>query len=184
MATTTANDEAVPAPGTGLAHTPVELLGGHLRTSNTAVGIAIAADPGRFATLRHQVRSFMVVAVICTATSVAIFAGLRPLVGVQWANGISLVLCSFLNTGLNRRLSFGISGPQDWFKDQRRGLWVMLLALGLSSGSLWLLHELAPNASITTELLVITAANVVAAVTRFLLLRYWIFRRVRRALAL
>ena len=48
----------------------------------------------------------------------------------------------------------------------------------------WLLHELAPDASMATELVVITGANVVAAVTRFMLLRYWIFRRVRRARAL
>ncbi|WP_427018431.1 GtrA family protein [Pseudarthrobacter sp. P1] len=177
MATTMEDDAAVPAPGTGVEHTLSEpTLPWPVRTG--------AADPRRFATLRHQVRSFLVVAVICTATSVAIFAALRPATGVQWANGISLVLCSVLNTELNRRMSFGISGIKDWVKDQRRGLWVMLLALGLSSGSLWLLHELAPDASMATELVVITGANVVAAVTRFMLLRYWIFRRVRRARAL
>lgn len=129
--------------------------------------------------LRRQLRGYSVVAVICTATSMAIFAGLRPFAGTQWANGVSLVLCSFLNTELNRRLSFGARGRHLWWRDQRRGMWVMLLALGLTSGSLWLLHTLAPRASIITELAVITVANVLAAISRFVLLRYWIFRRLR-----
>ncbi len=128
----------------------------------------------------QQMGGFLVVGAICTLASVAIFALLRPAAGVQWANLISLVLTSVLNTELNRRHSFGITDRARRFGDHRRGLWVMLLALGLTSGSLWLLHALAPDASFVDELLVITAANVLAATTRFLLLRYWIFRRVRR----
>ncbi len=127
----------------------------------------------------QQARGFLIVGAVCTIASVAIFGLLRPLVGVQWANLVSLVLTSILNTDLNRRHSFGITERARWLGDQRRGLWVMLLALGLTSGSLWLLHTVAPGASVLDELLVITAANVVAAVTRFLLLRYWIFRRIR-----
>lgn len=110
----------------------------------------------------------------------AIFASLRPLTGTQWANAISLILCSVLNTELNRRMSFGIRGSHLWWRDQRRGLWVMMLALVMTSGSLWLLHQIAPDASIAVELLVIVLGNAASAVTRFLLLRYWIFRRLRR----
>ncbi|MBG0741469.1 GtrA family protein [Paeniglutamicibacter antarcticus] len=131
--------------------------------------------------IRHQVRGFLIVGAVCTVASVAIFALIRPLVGLQWANLVSLVLTSVLNTDLNRRHSFGITERARWIGDQRRGLWVMLLALGLTSGSLWLLHTVAPDASVLDELLVITAANVLAAVTRFLLLRYWIFRRIRNS---
>ncbi|WP_267546095.1 GtrA family protein [Arthrobacter sp. H14-L1] len=131
--------------------------------------------------IRQQVRGFLIVGAVCTIASVAIFALIRPILGVQWANLISLVLTSILNTDLNRRHSFGIHERARWIGDQRRGLWVMLLALGLTSGSLWLLHTVAPGASFLDELLVITAANVLAAVTRFLLLRYWIFRRIRNS---
>lgn len=108
-----------------------------------------------------------------------IFAGLRPVTGTQWANVISLVLCSVLNTELNRRISFGINSRHMWWHDHRRGLWVMLLALAMTSGSLLLLHKLAPGASIWVELAVIVLGNVASAITRFLLLRYWIFRRAR-----
>ncbi len=133
----------------------------------------------RHPVLFTQLRGFGVVAVICTVVSMLIFAGLRQSLGTQWANAVSLALCSVLNTELNRRISFGVHGMHLWWRDQRRGLWVMLLALAMTGGSLWLLHDLSPNASIVAELVVITLGNVASAVTRFLLLRYWIFRRLR-----
>ncbi|AIY00987.1 hypothetical protein ART_1388 [Arthrobacter sp. PAMC 25486] len=129
--------------------------------------------------LASQLRGFVLVAIVCTVISMTIFASLRPLTGTQWANVISLVLCSILNTELNRRMSFGINGRHLWWRDQRRGLWVMLLALVMTSGSLWVLHQISPNASIVVELAVIVLGNVASAVTRFLLLRYWIFRRAK-----
>ncbi|WP_125609981.1 GtrA family protein [Specibacter cremeus] len=133
----------------------------------------------RRAVLRRQIRGFCLVAVICTVISMAIFASLRGMVGLQWANGISLVLCSVLNTELNRRISFDANDANLWWRDQRRGLWVMLIALAMTSGSLWLLEDAAPHAPLIADLVVITLANVAAAVTRFLMMRYWIFRRTR-----
>lgn len=135
----------------------------------------------RHPVLLAQLRGFAVVAVICTAVSVLIFAALRPSLGTQWANAISLVLCSVLNTELNRRISFGVKGKKLWWRDQRRGLWVMLLALGITSGSLGLLNWVAPHASILAELVVILLGNIASAVTRFVLMRYWIFRRLRKS---
>lgn len=135
----------------------------------------------RYPVLAAQLRGFGVVAVICTLTSMAIYTGLRPTLGTQWANAISLILCSVLNTDLNRRFSFGVTGKELWWRDQRRGLWIMFLALGITSGSLWLLGAIAPHASIMVELGVIVAGNIASAITRFLLLRYWIFRRLRPA---
>ncbi|WP_104092294.1 GtrA family protein [Arthrobacter sp. GMC3] len=133
----------------------------------------------RYPVLAAQLRGFGVVAIICTVISMAIYAGLRPSLGTQWANAISLILCSILNTDLNRRFSFGVNSKEFWWRDQRRGLWIMVLALVITSGSLWLLEVLAPHASIVVELAVIVAGNIASAITRFLLLRYWIFRRLR-----
>ncbi|MHA7305544.1 GtrA family protein [Arthrobacter sp. TMN-49] len=134
----------------------------------------------RHPVLATQLRSFAVVAVICTVISMTIFASLRPVLGLQWANAISLILCSVLNTDLNRRFSFGVRDRALWWRDQRRGLWVMVLALIFTSGSLWVLHNASPNASLVVALAVIVAGNVASAVTRFLMMRYWIFRRLRR----
>src|SRR6185312_13043457 len=114
--------------------------------------------------LAGQLRGFALVAVICTVISMAIFTSLRPALGTQWANVISLVLCSVLNTELNRRMSFGLTGRHLWWRDQRRGLWVMLLALAMTSGSLWLLQQVNPEASVALELAVIVLGNVASAV--------------------
>lgn len=143
----------------------------------------VLAAPGqwlrRHPALVSQLKSFGLVAIICTAVSMTLFAALRPGVGTQWANAISLILCSILNTELNRRMSFGLKTRHLWWRDQRRGLWVMLLALAMTSGSLWLLQEFDPGASLMLVLSVIVLGNVASATTRFLLLRYWIFRRAR-----
>ncbi|MFC8303196.1 GtrA family protein [Specibacter sp. NPDC057265] len=135
----------------------------------------------RHPALLAQLRGFAVVAVVCTAISMALFAGLRPWLGTQWANAVSLVLCSVLNTTLNRRLTFKISSRRLWWRDQRRGLGVMALALVLTSGSLWLLHRINPEPPVVLELAVIVLGNVASALSRFVLLRYWIFRRVHTA---
>lgn len=129
--------------------------------------------------LPRQIGGFLIVGAICTAASLAIFTALRPLAGTQWANLIALVLTSVLNTELNRRLSWSIKDRKHWFEDHSKGLWVMFLALLLTSSSLLLLYAVNPSPSMLDEVLTITAANVLAALTRFLLLRYWIFRRVR-----
>ena len=129
--------------------------------------------------LMAQLRGFALVAVVCTAISMTLFALLRPSLGTQWANTISLVLCSVLNTDLNRRVSFGLHTRELWWRDQKRGVGVMLLALAMTTGSLWILHHLSPNASIGVELAVIVLGNIASAVTRFVLLRYWVFRRAR-----
>lgn len=126
-----------------------------------------------------QLRGFVLVAAICTVISMTIFTSLRPLLDQQWANAVSLILCSVLNTDLNRRISFGIRGQHLWWRDQRRGVWVMVLALLFTSGSLGVLHATVPHASLRMELVVIIAGNVASAVTRFLMMRYWIFRRLR-----
>ncbi|WP_049758882.1 GtrA family protein [Renibacterium salmoninarum] len=137
-----------------------------------------AARPA--ASLRKQVIGFLIVGAICTAASLGIFTALRPFAGTQWANLIALVLTSVLNTDLNRRHSWSIRDRKHWLDDQSKGLWVMFLALLLTSSSLLLLHTINPNSSVLDEVLTITGANVLAAVSRFLLLRYWIFRRTRR----
>jgi hypothetical protein len=51
----------------------------------------------------------------------------------------------------------------------------------ITSGSLLALHTTEPHASPLTEILVLTAANLVATVLRFVLLRGWVFRSRRIA---
>jgi putative flippase GtrA len=50
------------------------------------------------------------------------------------------------------------------------------VGLALTSGSLALLHTLAPGATRLVEVLLLLVANAVATLVRFLLLRGWVFR--------
>jgi hypothetical protein len=64
----------------------------------------------------------------------------------------------------------------DRLRHQAQGLLVFALGLAVTSGSLRLLEALAPDASRAVELGVLTAANVVATLLRFVLYRAWVFR--------
>jgi putative flippase GtrA len=85
------------------------------------------------------------------------------------------------NTAANRRLTFAIRGRSGAVRHQLQGLLVFGLALALTSGALAALHALSPNPSRTLELGVLTSANLVATVLRFVLLRGWVFRGRRSA---
>jgi len=57
---------------------------------------------------------------------------------------------------------------------------VFAIGLGVTSGSLWLLHA-AGSPSRGDEVLVLTVANLVVTVMRFVAMRAWVFsRRARR----
>jgi hypothetical protein len=57
-----------------------------------------------------------------------------------------------------------------------QGLVVFGMAWGITSGSLALLHAWQPSAGPHLDLLVLTVANLVATVLRFVALRVWVFR--------
>src|SRR5688500_16276593 len=57
----------------------------------------------RFPVIRQLIR-FTGVGIVCTATSLALYALLRPLLGPQLANAAALIITSVMNTALNRRL--------------------------------------------------------------------------------
>ena len=97
----------------------------------------------------------------------------------QAANVLSLLVTAVANTAANRRLTFGISGRSDAARQQVKGLIAFGLCLALTSGAL---AALGPAGRVA-EVSVLTAANLVAAVIRFLLYRHWVFGRPKRASA-
>jgi putative flippase GtrA len=138
-------------------------------------GIArLARDPLR------QLARFMAVGIASTVAYLALFAGLRLGLPAQPANVLALLTTAVANTAANRRLTVGVRGRRDAVRHQLQGLFVFGLGLGLTSGSLALLHAVAPVHSRTVELAVVTAANLVATVLRFVLLRAWLSGDARR----
>ncbi|RLK59162.1 GtrA-like protein [Actinokineospora cianjurensis] len=138
---------------------------------------AITPDPpGVPRGLLRQLVRFAAVGVVSTLAYLVLYVLLRGQVGPQAANLVALLVTAVGNTAANRRLTFGVRGSGDAVRHQFQGLLVFVLGLGLTSGALALLHGLtAPSGR--TEVAVLVAANLLATVLRFLLLRSWVFRR-------
>jgi putative flippase GtrA len=132
----------------------------------------------RFPAVRQLIR-FTGVGILCTAASLGLYALLRPWLGPQLANAAALVVTSFLNTALNRRLTFRISGQNRMARDHLHGLLVIAVALVITGSSLGILHWLKPDASVADELWTTTISGFLATAVRFTMLRHWIFRRAR-----
>jgi putative flippase GtrA len=127
----------------------------------------------------RQLIRFTGVGIVCTASSLAIYALLRPWIDPQLANAVALIVTSLMNTALNRRLTFKITGKKKRTQDHLSGALVIAIALIITGGSLGVLHLLRPEATVTEELWTTTLSGFVATAVRFTLLRHWIFRRAR-----
>jgi putative flippase GtrA len=126
--------------------------------------------------LTRQLVRFAAVGIASTVAYLALFVLLQPGVGGQAANLIALLVTALANTATNRRFTFGVRGRAKRATHQVQGLVVFALGLGLTSGSLAMLHASGVTAR-TTEAGVLVAANLLATLLRFLLLRTWVFGR-------
>ncbi len=132
----------------------------------------------RYPVVRQLIR-FTGVGIVCTLTSLALYALSRPWLGAQPANASALILTSFMNTALNRRLTFKITERGRMKRDHLNGLIVILVALLITGGSLAVLHWVNPGATVAEELWTTTLSGFAATAVRFTMLRHWIFRRAR-----
>ncbi|BCW72273.1 sugar translocase [Arthrobacter sp. NicSoilB8] len=122
-----------------------------------------------------QVLRFGLVGAASTIAFALLYLVLQAPFGAQQANFLALLLTAVGNTAANRRFTFGIRGPARLFTQQFQGLVVFLLAWTITSSSLTLLHAVNVDAAPSHELLVLTGANVLATLLRFVLLRAWVF---------
>ncbi len=125
--------------------------------------------------LTGQLLRFAAVGVASTLAYLLLYALVRTGVGPQSANLIALLVTAVANTAANRRVTFRVRGNDGAWRHQAQGLVVFAVGLGLTSGSLALLHALSEPPT-TVELGVLVAANLVATGLRFLLMRIWVFR--------
>ena len=139
-------------------------------------GLVPAETPGVPRGMTQQVLRFGAIGILSTLAYLLLFLLFRPMVGAQLANFLGLALTAIANTAANRRFTFGVRDRNSAMKHQAQGFGVFLLGLGITSGSLALLHVLAPTASNVVEVAVLLAANLVATAVRFLLMRGWIFK--------
>ncbi|WP_308113797.1 glycosyltransferase [Arthrobacter sp. ISL-30] len=127
-----------------------------------------------------QVVRFGLVGALSTVAFAVLFLLLQGPLEAQQANFAALLITAVGNTAANRRFTFAIRGPQRLWTHQFQGLVVFTLAWSITASSLAILHAVSPEVAPNMELLVLTAANVLATLLRFALLRLWVFR-LRRA---
>jgi glycosyltransferase involved in cell wall biosynthesis len=133
----------------------------------------VSGDPD----LWRSVVRFAIIGVFSTIIFGLLFWIFRGFLDVQAANVAALLLATVANTAANRRFTFGVRGRPGAVKHQFQGFVVLGIALAVTGGSLALMQILIPDASRGLELAVLTAANLVATVIRFLLFRSWVFTR-------
>jgi putative flippase GtrA len=132
--------------------------------------------PGVPAGLLTQLLRFAVIGVLSTLAYTLLFLLLHPALGAQIANFAALLVTAIANTAANRRITFGVRGSTGAAVHHAQGLVVFGIGLLLTSGSLAVLHALAPGASKAAELALLIAANAAATLLRFVLFRGWVFR--------
>jgi putative flippase GtrA len=122
--------------------------------------------------LRSQIARFAVIGVISTLAWAGLYSLLRGAgLGSIAANGLALVVTAIGNTAANRRLTFGVTGRDGLARDHGAGLLAFGFALAITTVAAGALARLAPGVSRPIEIVVLTAANVVATAVRFAVLR-------------
>jgi putative flippase GtrA len=133
--------------------------------------------PGVPQGMTKQVVRFGAIGVLSTLAYLLLFLAFHPFMGAQVANFLALALTAVANTAANRRFTFGVRERAGAARHQLQGFGIFLLGLGITSGSLALLGATAPDAGKLLQLTVLIAANLVATIVRFLLMRGWVFRK-------
>lgn len=154
-------------------------LGWSLARGNPAIA-RVHAEIGRrpleqAPPLSAQLTRFALVGIASTALYSLLFLIFHVLMGPQWANFTALLISGVANIIVNRRLTFGLRDVSTVGIHLFQGLLVFLATWALTSGALLVASSLSPGLSSWDALIILTVANAVATVLRFVVFRF-IFR--------
>ena len=159
----------------GVVRVGRSLATGKLPLREIAPSKAVEATTRNDVGMGRQLVRFGLIGAATTVMFAVMYLAMRDAVGAQWANIISLAVATFVNTALNRTVTFGVRGAGA-VRHQLQGYVVLLIALVFTSGSLWALGVFVPAAGHGAEVVVLTIANVAATLVKFVLFRVWVFR--------
>ena len=144
-------------------------------TAGPRGAVAAAGRPDHPTVFADELLRFAGVGVVSTLAYAALFAALEEGVGSYLASAVAIVLCSLGNTAAHRGLSGTARHGMD--RPRRLGVGAALLgvSLGVTTAALATVHALGID-TLVPELMALTAANALAAVVRFAILRTWVFR--------
>ena len=149
-----------------LDHLPLEAI--RQRLGRTTAQSGLGAQSVRFA----------VVGVFTTAIHLGLFALLDsslPGWSAQWANTAALAFATVVNTGVNRRWTFGIRRREGAFTNQVQGFGVFALTWAVTALALWGFGALWPTAPTLASTLILAVATVTSTALKFILMRHWMF---------
>ena len=129
-------------------------------------------------TLEQLVR-FVSIGAVSTVVFAVLFLLLHGHVGPVVADVIALGACTVVNTAANRRLTFNLRGRTRRVRHQLRGLVAALLPLALNLIALGIAAAFGITEAVPL-VLVLTVANAVASLAKFVLLQHWVFGARRR----
>ncbi|WP_372735052.1 glycosyltransferase [Nocardioides sp.] len=164
----------------GIARLGRNLVAGRIPLSEVRERLGRASADAHGGRLGMQVVMFALVGVVSTVAYALLYLLLRGSLGAQGANLMALLLTAIGNTAANRRFTFGVRGRPDRVRHHVQGLTIFAVGLAITSGSLWLLHAFGVTDH-AIEIAVLTTANLVVTVGRFVALRTWVFVRHRLA---
>ena len=160
----------------GVARLGTDLLRGRIPLAEVAEALGRTTRHSARGRLSAQLVVFALVGAVSTVAYGLLYLLLRDPLGPQAANVTALVTTAVANTAANRRLTFGVRGPEGAARHQLQGLVVLGVGLLVTSGALWLVRGVAGADHGALEVVVLTAANLVVTLLRFALMRTWIFR--------
>jgi putative flippase GtrA len=121
-----------------------------------------------------QLARYAVIGGSSTALNAGLFLLLRPWLDAVPANLVALTVTTAVSTEVNRRFAFGGARAhrlREWVQD----IGTVLFYAGYSSVVLLGLHLADPGATPGQEAAAVALASVAGGLTRFLVLRYWVF---------
>jgi glycosyltransferase involved in cell wall biosynthesis len=146
----------------------------HLVRTRRTVSIGVDRRPPAASSVARQARRFATIGVLSTLAYAGLYSLLRGIAAAPLANALALTATAVGNTAANRRLTFGVRGRRTLGRDLLAGLLAHGVALSITTPAAALLGAVAAHASRPVELVVLIAANALATVARFVLLRSWI----------
>jgi glycosyltransferase involved in cell wall biosynthesis len=144
------------------------------RVDIVSTALADLRGVGRLA-LSAPMTRFIGIGIASTLAYALLFLALAGMLGSVLASATALALTAVGNTAANRRLTFGIRGRERLARQHLAGFIVFLIALGLTSGALGVLHGLDPHPARLLEAGALVLANLAATVTRYFALATWVF---------
>jgi putative flippase GtrA len=160
----------------GMSRLGWSLLRGEVPLAEVTRAVGRTRTRSAGGSIRAQVVVFALVGIASTIAYGIAYVALRGAMGALEANTLALTATAIANTAANRRFTFGVNGPGGAVRHHVQGLVVFGCGLGVTTGALWGLRNLAGHEHPLVEVAVLTAANLSVTVMRFVLMRTWIFR--------